>query len=255
MLKRMMWMIGIIMVLTAACSVCCFGTADPEDGGSTGDSLFRHAVSQGIRPLAAEKVQAALSPVSPFRDTRGHWAESYVARAVAKGLFKGYDENRFGPDDPVTRGQFLTVLYRQAGSPEVAAEVPFRDVSGEIEEFQKAIAWGYGNHYVEGKPGNRFEPGSVLRRQEAMKILYSCSGGLRGMETLFTATYDNYYTDSGEIAEWGKTPMYWGVYNTLISGTGDHRLKPADIATRAQLAKILVEYSLRFGSLGEEAGQ
>ena len=55
-----------------------------------------------------------LDPQSPFRDTKGHWGESYIAKAVSRGLFSGYDENRFGPDDPVNRGQFVTVLYRQA---------------------------------------------------------------------------------------------------------------------------------------------
>ena len=200
--------------------------------------------------LLKASAKSIMDPQSPFRDTKGHWGESYIAKAVSRGLFSGYDENRFGPDDPVNRGQFVTVLYRQAESPEPSAEAPFNDISGQIEEFRKAIAWGVENQYVNGTGPARFEPNTKLSRQQAMKILYSYSGGMKGMESLFTATYDKYFADVNKIDDWGKVPMYWGVYNGLVSASSDKKLKPRENVTRAQLSKILVTYAEDFNSVG-----
>jgi len=233
------------------------GGNDPGSPGedSHGPSIIDEVIDDVIEPGVDDTVDDIINPKSPFEDTKGHWGETYVAKAVQRGLFKGYDEKRFGPNDPVTRGQFMTVLYRLAGSPDTSATTTFKDISGEIAEFQKAIAWGFENKYVNGKAADRFEPKSNVTRQEAMKMLFGYSGGLRGMEAMFTSTYDSRYTDSSEIADWAKDALYWGIYNTLISGTSDTTLEPGGTATRAQLAKILVIYTEKFGASGEEANE
>jgi len=212
--------------------------------------VFDRIVDQAIEPGVEDAVENVVHPESPFKDTEGHWGESYIAMAVSRGLFGGYDENRFGPDDPVKRDQFVTTLYRMAGSPEASAEAPFGDISGEIQEFRQAIAWAVENQYINGTGPNRFDPKTKLSRQAAMKILYSYSGGLKGMDSLFTATYYKCFADAGKIDDWGKNPMYWGVFNGLVSASADGRLKPKENVTRAQLAKILVTYGQRFGSNG-----
>ena len=239
----------MIIILAAAASV-----AYAEEPSAQDQTPADFTVSKSAFGAAMTRVTAAakdiLDPQSPFRDTEGHWAESYIAKAVNRGLFSGYDQNRFGPDDAINRGQFITVLYRQAGSPEVSVEVPFRDISGEIEEFQKAIAWGLENQVVNGTGATKFEPRKALSRQEAMTILYNRSGRLRGMETLFTATYDRCFADAGSIADWAKEPMYWGAFNMLVTAGSNGKLKPKENATRAQLAKILVTYAERFNAVG-----
>ena len=222
---------------------------DNPSGGGTG--IIDEVIDDVIVPGVDDTVDDVINPKSPFEDTKGHWGEPYIAKAVQKGLFKGYDEKHFGPNDPVTRGQFMTVLYRMAGSPEISAKTPFKDISGEIKEFRKAIAWGYEKKYVNGKAADRFEPASNVTRQEAMKMLFGYSGGQRGMEAMFTTTYDSQFADSGEIADWAKDALYWGIYNTLISGTGDMTLEPGGTATRAQLAKILVNYTEKFDASDE----
>ncbi|MBR2575720.1 MAG: S-layer homology domain-containing protein [Firmicutes bacterium] len=229
------------------------GNQDNLPGGGTG--IIDGVIDDVIEPGVDDTVDDIINPKSPFEDTKGHWGEAYIAKAVQKGLFKGYDEKHFGPNDPVTRGQFITVLYRLAGSPETSAKTTFKDISGEIAEFQKAIAWGFEKKYVNGKSAASFEPKSNVTRQEAMKMLFNYSGGQRGMEAMFTSTYDNRYTDSSEIADWAKDALYWGIYNTLISGTSDTMLEPGGTATREQLAKILVIYTEKFGASGEEANE
>ena len=183
-----------------------------------------------------------------FPDIAGHWGEKYIIRSAELGLFKGYGDGRFGPDDKVTRAQFVTVLYRMAGSPATGMSTPFVDTAGQIPEFQAAIAWAYNNGYVKGKTDTTFDPDGYITRQETLLILFRYNGGKTGAEAMFTGIYDEYYSDSADVADWAKTAVYWGVYHNIISGTSEHTLSPLGNASRAELAKILVGYLDKFQS-------
>lgn len=202
-------------------------------------------------PQETEPPETTEPPVSPtqepqsapdFPDIAGHWGEDSIRRAAELGLFRGYADGSFGPDRPVTRAQFLTVLYRLAGSPTVKGVTAFEDVGMLPAEFRFAIAWGHAQGYVQGRSDTIFDPGAAITRQEAMKVLFAMDGGQSGAEALFTAFYEDAYTDSGSIADWARPAMYWGVYHGLITGTGKTTLSPRSPASRAQLARILVNY-------------
>ncbi len=182
------------------------------------------------------------APGADFADMSGHWAEPYVLEAASHGLFKGDADGNFNPDENITRAQFVTVLWRMAGSPDAAAELPFGDIQNQIPEFKTAIGWGYSKGYISGTSANTFEPDGLLTREAAMKILHAYSGGKVGMEMQFYAIYDGLLKDSSEISSWAKQSVYWGIYKKLISGTSSDTISPSDPATRAQLAKILVNY-------------
>ncbi|PIR49834.1 hypothetical protein COU79_02705 [Candidatus Peregrinibacteria bacterium CG10_big_fil_rev_8_21_14_0_10_54_7] len=49
---------------------------------------------------------------NPFTDDLPEWALPSIVRLHRAGIIKGYDDGRFGPGDPVTRGQVVTLLYR-----------------------------------------------------------------------------------------------------------------------------------------------
>lgn len=180
-----------------------------------------------------------------FTDTVDHWAESYINAAVDLGLSQGYADGSFQPGKNVTRGEYVTVLWRMAGQPAPQTQAPFADMAGVW--CADAVSWAYENGYVNGKTAERFAPNDPVTRQEAMKILFLFHGGVSGQETLLTKIYDDTFTDSSTLASWAKAPMYWAVYNKLLSGTSETTLGPTGRATRAQLAKILVNYSQQFG--------
>ena len=219
-------------------------TTVPEEG-----SEEQEAKPDEVNP--EETVPEETTPsVASFTDIANHWGKKEIVEAAELGLFKGYPDGRFDPDANVTRAQFLTVLYRMAGSPAATAKTPFTDIADQIPEFQSAIAWGYEHGYVNGKSETTFDPSGNVTRQEAMKILFGYSGSVSGMESMFTAIYDESFTDSEQIASWAKAGMYWGVYNDIISGTSKTTLTPQGLATRAQLAKMLVNYISRTNQIG-----
>lgn len=183
-----------------------------------------------------------------FSDLDGHWGSGYITEAVSRGYFNGYPDGRFGPDDIITRAQFITVLWRYAGKPEPEVPAPFEDIAGQSEEFRNAIAWGYENSYINGVGDNRFDPAGGLTREAAVSILFRFAGGNSGMEMLFASSYDAYFTDSSSVSAWAKPAMYWAYYNEIVQGTGEAELSPASVTTRAQLSAVLVKYIDRTGN-------
>ena len=181
-----------------------------------------------------------------FTDTKGHWAESYINSAVEKGLFGGYADGSFRPGNAVTRGAFVTVLWRMAGKPQPTGDTPFTDIGKVSEEFRSAITWAYNQGYISGRTATAFAPGDSISRQAAMKILYGFSGGAGEVDPMFMMAFNLQYPDAAKLPSWASAPMYWGVQNGIISGTTDGRLNGGGTATRAQLAKILSIYDEKF---------
>lgn len=222
-------------------------TPEPEENVQGGESYVEEPTQPEVQtpnPTEPPKDQEAAKPDAAklFGDVAGHWGAEFINKAAEKGLFNGDEKGNFNPDANVTRAQYVTVLWRLAGKPEAADTTPFEDIDSQIPEFKSAIAWGYSNGYINGTDEKTFMPEGTLTREAAMKILYYYSGGKSGDEKLLTAIYDGFFEDSSSISKWAKDPMYWAVYNELISGTSETTLSPQNTATRAQLAKILVNY-------------
>lgn len=82
----------------------------------------------------------------------------------------GRTETTFAPTANTTRAEFVTALYRLAGSPEVTIENPFTDVADDAA-YKDAVLWAYENKVVEGMTATTFEPGSSIQRQQIAAIL------------------------------------------------------------------------------------
>ena len=225
------------------------GSGSPAQGGAISPSGSGTEPSIGSGGQTSEGVLDPASQTAQsidFPDIQNHWGREAILRAAELGLFKGYDDGRFGPNDPVTRVQLVTVLYRLSGSPETEIDNPFDDIGKEIPEFQRAVSWAYKNGYVNGRTETTFDPRSPISRQETMTILFRYSGGQSGLEVMFTSIYDDSFADSDQIASWAKKAVYWGVYKEIIKGTSEVTIDPKGVATRAQMATILVNYITKF---------
>ena len=195
-----------------------------------------------VEPTAPAEGQT-VTPQAVFTDVPAtYWAANYIGAAVEQGLFGGYADGSFRPGNPVTRGAFVTVLWRMAGKPGSSGETPFTDLGGVSAEFGSAIAWAYEKGYISGRSATTFAPGDKVSRQAAMKILYGFSGDTREADPLYLTAFRMRYPDAASLPAWAEGPMYWGVSKGIISGTSDGRLNGGGAATRAQLAKILSIY-------------
>ena len=187
-----------------------------------------------------------------FRDvTRGHWAFASVERAAELGLVTGYSDGTFRPDTPVTRAQFVLMLWRMCGKPAAAKAASFADASADW--YQDALSWAVENGYVNGLSDTRFGPDAPITRQQATAILFRLNGGQSGTELTLTGIYEQTFADSTTIASWAKDATWWAVYHELVSGVGGSRIAPEANASRAQIAAILLRYADQFMTMEEAA--
>lgn len=187
-----------------------------------------------------------------FRDvTSTHWAFDSVERAAELGLVTGYSDGTFRPDTPVTRAQFVLMLWRMCGKPAAAKAASFADASADW--YQDALSWAVEKGYVNGLSDTRFGPDAPITRQQAMAILFRLNGGQRGTELTLTGIYEQTFADSTTIASWAKDATWWAVYHELVSGVGGSRIAPEANASRAQIAAILLRYADQFMTMEEAA--
>ena len=187
-----------------------------------------------------------------FRDvTSTHWAFASVERAAELGLVTGYSDGTFRPDTPVTRAQFVLMLWRMCGKPAAAKAASFADASADW--YQDALSWAVEKGYVNGLSDTRFGPDAPITRQQAMAILFRLNGGQSGTELTLTGIYEQTFADSTTIAAWAKDATWWAVYHELVSGVGGSRIAPEANASRAQIAAILLRYADKFMTMEEAA--
>ncbi len=118
--------------------------------------------------------QITLSPEDPaFADVKkGSWYEKAVYWAKSLEITAGTGKDTFSPNAPVTREQFVTMLWRYAGSPASTASLSAFADYGRISPFAKeAMSWAVHSGIIEGKEGKRLDPKGVADRAQGAKIL------------------------------------------------------------------------------------
>lgn len=127
--------------------------------------------------LATVLYRAAGSPAvnqaADFRDvSAGAYYSDAAAWASSNGIVTGYGNGLFGSNDPVTREQIATILWRYQGSPAPAGTAAnFTDQSTISSYAVNAVAWARENGIINGMEGNRFAPKNNATRAQVATIL------------------------------------------------------------------------------------
>ena len=167
------------------------------------------------------------------------WYHDSVTRAVDLGLFHGFEDGSFGPEQNISRGDIAVVLWNMAGSPEPGEGAKkFDDVDAQ-QYYATAIAWASGAGIVGGYPGgNNFGPDDPIRREEFATMMAGFAK-LKGQDT--TGSADDYkdMKDAASVSKWAESSVGWCFTNKIMSGQGEN-INPQGNATRAEAAKMTV---------------
>ena len=205
-------------------------------GGSFGAETIEGYASGKKADIAAGSAEIL---ANPFTDIDGHWAAEEILKAYHAGLFKGISETEFAPDAEMNRAQFVTVLYRMAGSPAVTAEPSFTDVpAGSF--YADAVVWAVEKGITNGVSATQFAPSKALSRQEMVTMLYRYAS-VSGVDISGRADLSG-YADADDVAAWAAEPFAWAIDAGLIEGMPGDLLSPATTAVRAQVAAILCRW-------------
>ena len=168
--------------------------------------------------------------ISPFSDvsTSAYYYEA-VKWAQEKGITGGIGNGLFGPNQPCTRAQIVTFLWRAAGSPEPKAMSSFADVSTDAY-YAKAVAWAVENGITTGTGDGKFSPDATCTRAQSVTFLFRAIGKLVDSKAEFSDVLtDSYYANA----------VAWAVENGVTNGIGNGLFGPDNSCTRAQIVTFL----------------
>ena len=171
---------------------------------------------------------------SPFSDvsTSAYYYEA-VKWAQKKGITGGIGNGLFGPNQPCTRAQIVTFLWRAAGSPVVNYAMNMSDVP-EGSYYAEAVRWALSEGITTGTTENTFSPDSECTRAQAVAFLfrYAVSEAVTLQELV------SGFSDADSVPGYALPAMNWALAEEIVQGNGS-KLMPNDSCTRAQIVTFL----------------
>ena len=174
-----------------------------------------------------------------------HWGYEAVSYTAEKGYFVGVDDTHFAPSDLTNRAMFVTVLGRLAKAEETTSSASFEDVvPGSY--YERYIAWGAETGVVMGITDTSFAPDDTVTREQMAVFLYRYAL-YAGLDTAIDQSVLDSFTDAGDISSWAAEAMAWAVGHGIMQGVGGNRLAPTANATRAEVARVVMNFETNLG--------
>ena len=152
-----------------------------------------------------------------------------VKWAVENGITTGVGNDLFAPEQPCTRAQIVTFLWRAAGSPEPKTASSFTDVPANAY-YAKAVAWAVENGITNGMTETTFAPDATCTRGQSVTFLHRALKGTASSSANFTdVKSDAFYADA----------INWAVANNVTNGTSNTTFSPNADCTRAEIVTFL----------------
>lgn len=152
-----------------------------------------------------------------------------VKWAVENGITTGVGNDLFAPEQPCTRAQIVTFLWRAAGSPEPKAASSFADVAAG-SYYAKAVAWAVENGITTGTGDGKFSPDATCTRAQAVTFLArALNAKASGKAEFSDVPADSYFADA----------VAWAAANGVTEGIGGGLFGPDNDCTRGQIVTFL----------------
>ena len=157
------------------------------------------------------------------------------------------DETRTADSENLSRGELVSMLHMQAGSPVVNYAMYYTDVDS-ASEYGEAIRWATSEGLVEGYGDGRFGPQDPVTREQMAAVLYRY---VQSQEQGFTGAwaFQLPYTDAEEISRYAYEGICWLTMEGLIGETESQLLAPKEFVTIAQGEKIFTAFAETLESL------
>ncbi len=195
---------------------------------------------EGPAPAAegpAADQPAPIAATGTFKDVADSaWYKDTVERAYAAGMIAGTGEDTFSPNACASRGQTVTMIWRQAGTPIAERAAAFQDLTADY--YKDAVAWANAIGAVNGASDSSFEPDSAVTREQLAAMLYR----MAGQPTPWSGSLLGNYSDGGDVQPYAQMAMQWALDYGIVTGYEDGTLRPGNPATRAEVCAMLLRY-------------
>lgn len=186
--------------------------------------------------LCACGVLAAPASAAEYSDIQGHWNQKVIEKWSDTGVLSGYADGTFRPNNPVTRGQLATVLYRIWGCDPVEEGFAYPDLS--------KGHWCYDalntlNMYgVALNTDDRILPDEPLTREEAFYMIAKVFS-VGADQNVRTNEFLHRVSDWDAVSDRYTSRLMMMVADRYVNGSSDGRLNPKRGITRAEVMKVI----------------
>ena len=161
------------------------------------------------------------------------WYYDSVKYVFENGLMLGVSDTEFKPLDNITRGMFVTVLYRMEGEPRINSQSTFADIDGAY--YTNAVKWANENKIVEGYSNEIFAPEKNITREQMAAIVCRYAK-FKQYNTDIDSGLS--YSDNADISDYAKDAVIWSSEHGIMLGNEDNTFSPMQNTTRAQAAAV-----------------
>ena len=184
---------------------------------------------------------------TPFSDISNSGYCDYIVVGYLAGIINGYEDGTFRPNNTVTRGQFITMLWRAVGEPGAEnTTLNFKDAANIPDAYKDAVAWGVEAGIIKGYDDDTFRPNESISRAQMATFSYRLLVLTFGEEAIDefnqpcgfkdAATVADPYVDAVNVC--ANLGIILG-FDTDGDGEGD-TFRPNDTANRGQAATIIL---------------
>ena len=157
-----------------------------------------------------------------------------VKWAAENGITGGVGNSLFAPNQPCTRAQIVTFLWRVAGSPVVNYLMPFTDVD-EGAYYAEAVRWAASTGIVTGLTESTFGTNGICTRAQAAAMIYRYA---QAQGKGFTGAW-MFHLPFTDVPEWAYESVAWCYMNGVTTGVSETSFAPGNDCTRAQIVTFL----------------
>lgn len=195
------------------------------------DTEYTFVMPAGKVEITPSFVKQAEEPSRVFVDVKtGDYFYDAVQWAVEKGITNGTSAETFSPEDPCTRAQIVTFLWRAAGSPVVNYAMDLSDVAGDAY-YAEAVRWALSEGITTGTSADQFSPDATCTREQAVTFLYRAAGSP-------AVSGESAFEDVGADAYYARA-VAWAAQNGVTNGISQALFGTGSDCTRAQIVTFL----------------
>lgn len=195
------------------------------------DTEYTFVMPAGKVEITPSFVKQAEEPSRVFVDVKtGDYFYDAVLWAVEKGITNGTSAETFSPEDPCTRAQIVTFLWRAAGSPVVNYAMDLSDVAGDAY-YAEAVRWALSEGITTGTSADQFSPDATCTREQAVTFLYRAAGSP-------AVSGESAFEDVGADAYYARA-VAWAAQNGVTNGISQVLFGTGNDCTRAQIVTFL----------------
>ncbi len=200
------------------------GGGSSTSGSKSGKTVSSATVSTGYVPDKASNDE--------FADVADdHWAYRYIYDLKKRKIISGDGNNRFKPDENITREEFVKLVVEAFKIPVGSYEVTFSDVDKTRWSYECISAAASGG-IIGGTGNGKFSPEDCITREDMAVIIIK-------VKELSAEGNNQTFADDGDISAYATGAVHSLARRGIINGFGDSTFRPKEFATRSQAAKII----------------